>query len=172
MRRTDVDRVVDEHVAIDAAKGVVGKPYVNVTLVGPCAKGKRCPEVRGRMLVDTGAVNTYIEPSVVKELGLRSKGRAIAYGIGGPGQVLSKYPVTLTFPGTDLPDVPQLKEGAFARASKQKGRIGSFGINVLAGGEGAQGMRLEFDAASGEFELRPSRARKRRTGGEKKRRRR
>lgn len=152
--RQHVERLLDDEMAIRPGRGrlrVVAPLLVDVTLRGAC-KGGRCPEVHGKAKLDTGALHTFITPEAVRKLGLRRLGSGLIRGIAGGKKPirLSKHAVMMMFPEIGL-QVPLTKRGAYVKA--QKGRVALVGRDVMAGGNGRAGMRLEYDGPSGQLEL-------------------
>ncbi len=149
MRRRDIEQLVNEELARAQA------PMVNVELRGDCA-GSKCPTVRGRAKLDTGAAHTFVAPSAIRKLKLRRLGSAVVRGLGGDGREVSRYAAKIGVSG--MPAAPVLREGVRSYpALDRRGDVALVGRDVLAGGDNpSAGLRLEYDAVSGEVVLRPS----------------
>ncbi len=149
MKRQDLDRVVDEEVAL---RGRAAAPYVDVVLRGDCT-GRKCPTVRGRAKVDTGARTTFISPKAAKKLKLKRRGTENVRGLGGDGRRVGRYGVGVTVAGRH---VDLLDHGAPTYpALDRRGDVALIGRAALADA----GLQLVYDALTGRATLRSSRSR-------------
>jgi hypothetical protein len=158
MKRRDIDRLVNEEVA----RRSIPAPYVDVVLRGECS-GRRCPTVRGRAKLDTGAAHTHFAPSAVRKLKLRKLGHAVVRGFGGDGRRTARYAGKVAVAG--LPSVDLLADGVRSYPTLDKrGDVALIGRDTMGGGDKRDvPLHLEFDAARGEVRVRPAkRTRKRR----------
>jgi hypothetical protein len=125
---------------------------VDVVLRGDCKKRKRCPEVRGKGKLDTGAANTFVSEAVAKRLGLKRVGKRSSRGVHDVKfRNYDVYGVDLGFPGRGLRGVSLLQRGAGLQARHD--RVALIGRDAMA----AAGMHLEYDAPSGRFKVSRSR---------------
>jgi Aspartyl protease len=146
--------MVAAEMALHPPQERAAKPTVDVVIRGACT-GKRCPTVKGKALVDTGARDTFIDSQIVRQLHLKRLGSGRVGGITGVKTDLDLYGVLFSFPDLDLADVPVFFKGAYAK--HQSGHVAILGRNAMAGGDDpSAGMRVEYDSPSGRLTLRPS----------------
>jgi hypothetical protein len=128
--------------------------YVDVVLRGDCS-GRKCPTVRGRAKVDTGARSTFISPKAARKLGLERRGTENVRGLGGDGRRVGKYGVRVGIAGRQ---VDLLDRGAPSYPSlDRRGDVALVGREALADA----GLQLVYDAPSGRATVRPSATKRR-----------
>ena len=127
---------------------------VDVDVKGCDAKGK-CRVVKAKGKIDTGAQNSYLPKTVVRKLHPKKIGTAHVRGVTGTTKTAVYGGVTLGFPGRHLRPVSLAKRGVMVYPTNAEHVLIS--RNAMAGGDDARAaMALNYDAASGRFNLKPS----------------
>lgn len=142
-RKAHVERAVRRRVASVVPRTL----HVDIELRGGCLPKKKCPSVRTKGKIDTGAGRSFIDLSVAKKLGLKRVGEHRAQGVlDAKAKPVATYGVDISFPGLGLKRASLMKYGAGVGRRRDDVLIGR---DVMA----ASGMRLRYDAATNRFSI-------------------
>ncbi len=98
-----------------------------------------------RALVDTGAVQSLVDPRLVKQMGLRESGKVSIVGIGSKALQVSL--VSIESAAIGRCPLHSFKAGVLDLTNLR------IGIQLILGIESFHGYRLQFDLAKGRLHL-------------------